>query len=172
MNITSPITTAPSPISAHPHHGNPLLDDSDVVVPEGVTCTVAVRLVVLPGDCSVFVSVTVSVVAGSVIVLVSVLVTPPVSVVVAVSVDAAVAVPPSPATSQAIAAPVANAGASLPSAIVRLDFMATDSGPARRVAQRCDHDYRWRAGTTTDLGLRRRSARAPPRQSRAESPAR
>ena len=126
MNITSPITTAPRPISAHPHHSSPLLDDSDVVVPEGVTCTVAVRLVVLPGDCSVLVSVTVSVVAGSVIVLVSVRVIPPVSVPVLVSVDAAVAVPPSPATSQASAAPATNAGASLHSNHLGLDFIPTD----------------------------------------------
>jgi hypothetical protein len=37
MNITSPISTAPSPISAQPHHGSPLLDCSEVLVPVGVT---------------------------------------------------------------------------------------------------------------------------------------
>jgi hypothetical protein len=114
MNITSPITTAPRPMSAQPHAGSPLLLDWSEVVPGDVTLTVLlVTAVVLAGAVSVRVSVTVSVLAGSVFVSVSVLVTIPVPVSVAVVCAITVLVGPRPATNQASVAPTASASGTL-----------------------------------------------------------
>jgi hypothetical protein len=73
MNMTSPTTIAPSPISAHPHHSKPPLPDVCVPVVCGVTSTVVVRSVTDVVLC-VLVSVTVVVFGGSVRVFVFVVV--------------------------------------------------------------------------------------------------
>jgi hypothetical protein len=73
MNITSPTRIAPSAISAQPHHSKPPLPEVWVPVVCGVTCTVVVRSVT-DVVLWVFVSVTVFVFGGSVIVRVFVVV--------------------------------------------------------------------------------------------------
>jgi hypothetical protein len=115
MNITSPITTAPRPISAQPHPGSPLLLDWSEVVPGDVTLTVLLVTVVLAGAVSVLVSVTVSVLAGSVSVFVSVLVAipPPVPVSVVVVCAITVSAGPRAAINEASATPAASPAVSL-----------------------------------------------------------
>lgn len=110
-----PIRTAPTPISTQAQAGRPLLFDcSGLVLAVGSTWTVAVLLVtdvVLAGASAVLVSVTVSVLAGRVIVFVSVVVIAPPPELVLDSVVAAVTTAAGPvvATTQASAAPAASA---------------------------------------------------------------
>jgi hypothetical protein len=80
MKIATTSSTAPAPISTHPHPGMSPLDPPPVVDVVGLTATVVVWLsivVVLPGSVTVLVSVragVVTVLAGSVTVFVSVVV--------------------------------------------------------------------------------------------------